>query len=103
MARPLTLAPRSRARARIAFPCPQLDVDGFASPGEAVEGDDAIIGKTALLPMSDMVGTKRKINKSTKLRTAEKGMIDQVLLTGEKREDRRTFIPGIVAGDCLEG
>ena len=60
---------------------PQLDDDGFVPPGEAVVGDDTIMGKTARLPPSEAVG--HKINKSTKLRAAERGIVDQVMLTGE--------------------
>jgi len=59
----------------------KLDVDGFAAPGEVVEGGDVIIGKTQMLPASEVVGSKRKINKSTAIRQAEKGIVDQVMLS----------------------
>ena len=42
----------------------KLDVDGFAAPGEVVIGGDVIIGKTQMLPASEVVGSKRKINKA---------------------------------------
>lgn len=63
----------------------KLDVDGLISPGARVNGDDIIIGKTAVLRevlagMPDL-SRKRKKDVSTPLRHSESGIIDQVVYT----------------------
>nr|QIS77011.1 DNA-directed RNA polymerase II subunit [Pterula cf. loretensis] len=64
----------------------KLDDDGFIAPGLNVVGEDIIIGKTAPIPPdSEELGqrtrshTRRDV--STPLKSTEKGMVDQVLIT----------------------
>ena len=59
----------------------KLDADGFAAPGETVVGEDAIMGKTSRLPLEEAKEGKTKINKSIKLRSAERGVVDQVMVS----------------------
>jgi DNA-directed RNA polymerase II subunit RPB2 len=61
----------------------KIGEDGFAEPGTAINGDDILIGKTVTLPPdSNEFGksvTKRDV--STSLKSAESGIVDQVMLT----------------------
>jgi DNA-directed RNA polymerase II subunit RPB2 len=64
----------------------KLQLDGLIAPGENVNGDDILIGKTAPLPPdSEELGqrskdhTKRDV--STPLKSTEKGYVDQVMVT----------------------
>jgi len=63
----------------------KLDADGLAVPGERVNGDDVLVGKTAPLPPSDEdVGGQRRFTKkdcSLTMKSTEAGHVDQVLLT----------------------
>jgi len=63
----------------------KLDEDGLAVPGERVNGDDVLIGKTTPLPPSeDDLGALRRYTKkdcSLSMKSTEAGHVDQVLLT----------------------
>jgi len=63
----------------------KLDADGLAVPGERVNGDDVLIGKTTPLPPSDdEVGTQRRYTKkdcSLTMKSTEAGHVDQVMLS----------------------
>eukprot|EP01006_Ploeotia_vitrea_P039430 TRINITY_DN66349_c5_g7_i1.p1 TRINITY_DN66349_c5_g7~~TRINITY_DN66349_c5_g7_i1.p1 ORF type:complete len:1224 (+),score=711.11 TRINITY_DN66349_c5_g7_i1:173-3844(+) len=68
----------------------KIESDGLVCPGAAVSGGDVIIGKTSPLPPVDFAAQQRgeqrmsretKKDSSTALRSAEKGIVDQVILT----------------------
>ncbi|KAJ2052882.1 DNA-dependent RNA polymerase II, partial [Coemansia sp. S2] len=64
----------------------KLDEDGLIAPGTRVTGDDIIIGKTTAIPADSLELGQRtkshtKINASKVLRSTERGIVDQVLLT----------------------
>ncbi|KAJ2001236.1 DNA-dependent RNA polymerase II [Coemansia thaxteri] len=64
----------------------KLDDDGLLAPGTRVTGDDIIIGKTTAIPEDSLELGQRtkshgKINASKVLRSTERGIVDQVLLT----------------------
>ncbi|KAJ2894623.1 DNA-dependent RNA polymerase II, partial [Coemansia aciculifera] len=64
----------------------KLDEDGLIAPGTRVTGDDIIIGKTTAIPPDSLELGQRtknhtKINASKVLRSTERGIVDQVLLT----------------------
>ncbi|KAI7821137.1 DNA-directed RNA polymerase II subunit RPB2 [Kickxella alabastrina] len=64
----------------------KLEDDGLIAPGTRVTGDDIIIGKTTAIPSDSMELGQRtlnhtKIDASKALRSTERGIIDQVMLT----------------------
>jgi len=65
----------------------KLDEDGLAIPGERVNGDDVLVGKTTPLPSSDedvAAGVQRRYIKkdcSLSMKSTEAGHVDSVLLT----------------------
>mmetsp|Transcript_137202 Transcript_137202/g.237569 ORF Transcript_137202/g.237569 Transcript_137202/m.237569 type:complete len:1210 (-) Transcript_137202:129-3758(-) len=63
----------------------KLDYDGLAEPGSRVLGDDVLIGKTCPLPpMPDADAMVPKYNKkdaSVSMRTAEVGVVDNVMMS----------------------
>ncbi|KAJ2625013.1 DNA-dependent RNA polymerase II, partial [Coemansia sp. RSA 1694] len=64
----------------------KLDEDGLIAPGTRVTGDDIIIGKTTAIPADSLELGQRtknhtKINASKVLRSTERGIVDQVMLT----------------------
>jgi DNA-directed RNA polymerase II subunit RPB2 len=63
----------------------KLDEDGLAIPGERVNGDDVLIGKTTPLPPPEEdSGAPRRYTKkdcSLSMKSTEAGHVDQVLLT----------------------
>jgi DNA-directed RNA polymerase II subunit RPB2 len=68
----------------------KLDFDGLAMPGSRVLGDDVIVGRTTTLP-ADMAGTSEvgvpkfdRKDLSVCVRTAEYGVVDQVMLSLNK-------------------
>lgn len=64
----------------------KLEEDGIVPPGIRVTGDDIVIGKTVMIPedvaakQSEVVRYTKK-DKSHQLRTAENGIVDQVMIT----------------------
>jgi len=67
----------------------KLDFDGLAAPGTRVLGDDILIGRTSPLPPSalgDDMGVSKFENKdsSISVRTAEVGVVDNVMLSLSK-------------------
>ena len=65
----------------------KLDDDGLAIPGERVNGDDVLVGKTTPLPPSEedvAAGVQRRYTKkdcSLSMKSTEAGHVDSVLLT----------------------
>jgi DNA-directed RNA polymerase II subunit RPB2 len=64
----------------------KLEDDGLIAPGTNVVGEDIIIGKTAPIPPdSEELGQRTRAHTrrdvSTPLKSTEKGMVDQVLIT----------------------
>jgi DNA-directed RNA polymerase II subunit RPB2 len=64
----------------------KLDEDGLVFPGERVNGDDILIGKTAPLPteseeMGLRQGSQDRRDASTPMRSTESGIVDQVLVS----------------------
>ncbi|KAJ2720946.1 DNA-dependent RNA polymerase II [Coemansia sp. Benny D115] len=73
----------------------KLEDDGLIAPGTRVTGDDIIIGKTAAIPADSLelgqrTKTHTKIDASKALRSTERGIIDQVMLT--TNADGYTFV-----------
>merc|ERR1719397_409696 len=75
----------------------KIESDGLIAPGTRVSGDDIIIGKTTPLPQDDrkeMQGgmlRKRQQDRrcsSTSLRSAESGIVDQVVMTTNEENNR---------------
>lgn len=71
----------------------QLESDGIIAPGVRVSGDDVIIGRTMRLPNDPMQKTGRnaryeKRDKSIFLRSSENGIIDQVMLSVDRDNQR---------------
>jgi len=65
----------------------KLDADGLAEPGTRVLGDDILIGRTSPLPMEgpgDMVPKYDRKDSSIPVRTAEVGVVDNVMLSLNK-------------------
>lgn len=60
----------------------KLDADGGISPGQSVDENDIIIGKTTTI-QSDEKGFSKKDN-STSLRSNEHGIIDKVMVTNNE-------------------
>ena len=64
----------------------KLEEDGIVPPGIRVSGEDIVIGKTIMIP-EDVEGNQNEVmrytkkDKSHQLRTAENGIVDQVMLT----------------------
>lgn len=62
----------------------KLDDDGLAIPGERVNGEDVLIGKTTNLPPPEEGGQQQRFTKkdcSLSMKSTETGHVDQVLLT----------------------
>lgn len=62
----------------------KLDADGLAVPGERVNGDDVLVGKTSHLAPQEGEGAVRrysKIDRSSSMKSTETGHVDQVVLT----------------------
>jgi DNA-directed RNA polymerase II subunit RPB2 len=68
----------------------KLDSDGIVAPGRRVTGDDIIVGKTTLLPesvvhnkmgTSSLLPSQTKRDSSQSLRSTEKSIVDDVVLT----------------------
>lgn len=59
----------------------KLDDDGVANPGQFMNGDDILIGKTTPLPAEREGQRVTKRDCSTPMRSAEKGVVDGVVLT----------------------
>jgi len=64
----------------------KLEDDGLIAPGTGVVGEDIIIGKTAPIPPdSEELGQRTRMHTrrdvSTPLKSTERGMVDQVLVT----------------------
>eukprot|EP00450_Noctiluca_scintillans_P014548 CAMPEP_0194524266 /NCGR_PEP_ID=MMETSP0253-20130528/59388_1 /TAXON_ID=2966 /ORGANISM="Noctiluca scintillans" /LENGTH=1166 /DNA_ID=CAMNT_0039368879 /DNA_START=15 /DNA_END=3515 /DNA_ORIENTATION=- len=63
----------------------KLDYDGLIEPGSRVLGDDILIGRTSPLPWTseaeDMVPKFNKKDNSIPVRTAEYGVVDNVMLS----------------------
>ncbi|KAJ2785011.1 DNA-dependent RNA polymerase II [Coemansia interrupta] len=73
----------------------KLEDDGLIAPGTRVTGDDIIIGKTTAIPPDSLELGQRtrshtKIDASKALRSTERGIIDQVMLT--TNADGYTFV-----------
>jgi DNA-directed RNA polymerase II subunit RPB2 len=69
----------------------KLDDDGLASPGTRVSGEDIIIGKTIMTTVFDSNSKNSQENKrdvSVALRSAEAGVVDQVLITVNGKGNR---------------
>jgi DNA-directed RNA polymerase II subunit RPB2 len=67
----------------------KLDADGLAEPGVRVLGDDIIIGRTSPLPPDqetpgDQVAKHDRKDNSVPVRTAENGIVDNVMLSVNK-------------------
>ncbi|CAE7240323.1 NRPB2 [Symbiodinium sp. CCMP2456] len=67
----------------------KLDADGLAEPATRILGDDVLIGRTSVLPpdmIRDDVGPKRFDRKDSSVlcRTAESGIVDQVMVSLNK-------------------
>ena len=62
----------------------KLDLDGLAVPGERVNGDDVLIGKTTMINKDDAEfsgGRYTKQDRSSSMKSTETGHVDQVVLT----------------------
>ena len=59
----------------------KLDEDGIANPGQFMNGDDILIGKTTPLPAEREGQRVTKKDCSTPMRSAERGVVDGVVLT----------------------
>ncbi|KAJ2602772.1 DNA-dependent RNA polymerase II [Coemansia sp. RSA 1722] len=73
----------------------KLEDDGLIAPGTRVTGDDIIIGKTTAIPpdsleLGQRTKTHTKIDASKALRSTERGIVDQVMLT--TNADGYTFV-----------
>eukprot|EP00497_Spongosphaera_streptacantha_P001025 TRINITY_DN168_c0_g2_i3.p1 TRINITY_DN168_c0_g2~~TRINITY_DN168_c0_g2_i3.p1 ORF type:complete len:600 (-),score=97.58 TRINITY_DN168_c0_g2_i3:128-1927(-) len=75
----------------------KIDADGIISPGTRVSGDDIIIGKTTPIPTTNedtMSGERAKRQtkrcSSSALRSAESGIVDNVILT--TNADNKKFV-----------
>eukprot|EP00439_Symbiodinium_sp_Y106_P082994 s167_g22.t1 len=67
----------------------KLDADGLAEPATRILGDDVLIGRTSALPpdmIRDEVGPKKFDRKDSSIlcRTAESGIVDQVMVSLNK-------------------
>lgn len=62
----------------------KLDEDGLAVPGERVNGEDVLIGKTTPLPPPEEGAAQQRFDRkdcSLSMKSTEAGHVDQVLLT----------------------
>jgi len=65
----------------------KLEVDGMASPGTRISGDDVLMGKTVPHEITGPDGThavQNKKDESTTMRSNESGIIDTVMITENK-------------------
>jgi DNA-directed RNA polymerase II subunit RPB2 len=73
----------------------KIEDDGLIAPGTQVSGEDIIIGKTAPIPPdSEELGQRTRLHTrrdvSTPLKSTEKGIVDQVLIT--TNQDGQKFV-----------
>lgn len=70
----------------------KLDSDGLVRPGTAYSGGDIIIGKTAVLPETDVYGMQARVQSKKDASTAagnnDAGVVDKVVLTSDSKGNR---------------
>ena len=62
----------------------KLDEDGLVAPGQHLNGDDIVIGKTSTISQNDISGKSKK-DYSTIMRHNESGMVDSVLVSSNEQ------------------
>ena len=73
----------------------KLGADGLAVPGERVSGADVLIGKTVSHPIIGYDGSTTsysRLDKSKLMRSNEQGIIDQVMISTSKDDNRFTKV-----------
>lgn len=73
----------------------KLDADGIIAPGVRVSGSDVVIGCTVDMPEDQEAGLGQRFDKRDKslfLKSSENGIIDQVMITVNEKEEKHVKI-----------